>query len=518
MNQITLEDRLLESMALSAKEDFQPLLKNVRYDWTRKNATVENEQAADLVSKTVGIYGGIFKALKEKFKDERLQASKGEDAAYRAYMTYVAAQGTIDLLLKSSKGSISRSVSQSSRNTSIQFGATDFTTLSDVISQLTKEVGAQKDHIGLKYEIIAYLAGISTLAASFLSDEKSVKLKERFSTYQITGKNFEVTGLNVRTEKFVSDQSLRKQVQDVLVNPVSVQEIVGNSEAIDLIDREVACLLYYDPVEKRNPFMGFTQFLLLAGTPGTGKTMLANYAMNRAQEIAALYKKQLSLVKLDFEDRYQCGPLDNIRTQLTQVSEGNQAYVIFVDEIDTKIPSRESGKDGYKNEVIGEFLRFRGGGGYRNRGNYLVVATSNKPDGLDAALLDVFHLEQVQGPVTAEEKLQVLQNNLAKGVERGNVRIKEWEGIKDLLVVHNMSGREIYNIAMASEGKYRQVASALSGYGLKATDVESNISRMLDQGNGSFVTLDADVNAAILQQIKMREMENMSYLRRHILC
>ena len=82
----------------------------------------------------------------------------------------------------------------------------------------------------------------------------------------------------------------------MILDPVRRDDIVANEMGINIIETEVPCLLHYDSVEKRNPFLGFNQYILFVGDKGTGKTMMARYGMTLAKEVGEKNNISLSLV------------------------------------------------------------------------------------------------------------------------------------------------------------------------------------------------------------------------------
>jgi SpoVK/Ycf46/Vps4 family AAA+-type ATPase len=526
MKQITLEDYLLEAMAKVAKSDMKALISNLEINLTNKfERTTEAVQASDLAKKVMGIYGGIFNAMKSKMRDERTD-KKNQDEFFRAYWTYIAAEGCLNILGKSSSSTLVRTVGRRiPAEFNLGLSMTDNSALGDALKHYYKFILNSLSPENVNRDTKAYFQFLSNYAREKMDEPMLSRYKEQYKDITIVGKNFKVEGIKEKKKQVSKSQStgevqenFSKGLEEITLKPVKRQDIVGNQESIELVETEIPCLMYYDPNEGRNPFGGFQQYLMFVGRSGTGKTMLARYAMTMASEIAERVKKPVSLVKLNFEDKWQCGPLENIRNQLTQINDGNRIYIVFVDEIDTKIPSRTGdANQGYKNDIIGEFLRFRGDGDYINKGNYIVIATTNEPGEVDPAILRVFNVKKLPGPLTATEKVKVLYNNLLPGIKKGYVRVEqdEWEPIGKMLVEFDMMGGDIVNIANEAEQKYRKIASKLGddAFNLSASEIEKMVGDVITQGDFfEYITTGADIIQSIMKQAEKAKNVRESYL------
>lgn len=522
MKQITLEDHLLNAMASLTKRDMKALIENLEIDLSEKFRGSDGAfQTIDLVKNTIARYGAVYGSMKTKFNNMRTQNSRQEDEFLRLYWTYISSEGCLSFLRNGDEHqSMIYALERTPVNFSLTLDSTDQSTLSDALSNYSRFILNSSSPNHIKRDSVKYFEFLSRYAVGKMDNPLLAEHLEMYKDSVVIGKNFKVDGIKKpkaqlpgrRQAAEGQDSNFKKGLEEITLKPVKKEEIVGNKEGIELIETEIPCLLHYDPNEKRNPFFGFRQYILFAGKSGTGKTMLARYAMTLAGDIAEKNKKQLAMVKLNFEDRWQCGPLENIRDQLTEISEGNRIYIVFVDEIDTKIPSRTGGaREGYKNDVVGEFLRFRGEGDYINRGNYILIGTTNEPKKLDPAILSVFGIEELSGPVTAAEKVQVLYNSLTKGISQGYVKIKDWETIGKLLLEYGMTGRDIVNVAYCAEVKHRRIALRVP-YPPSASEKERMVCTILSRDGSEYITRDEDIIKSIAEQSEKSAKEKKSYL------
>lgn len=507
MKELTLEDYLLDSQSSLTKESYKYLIKNIKIKFYYNfGKTPEISNSSDLTSKIIGVFGGIYGALAHKLKDSR---NKDNDNFIRTYITYVSSQGILDLIQNGNDEVKSLNFKKYyDVNFSINFNDSDQKTKSDVINHFYRELITLPSLNDIQQEISGYYSKVSDYCLEILDSPLASKFKEEFSELKVIGKNFVIEGLQNRI-KFTSENQFMpkkndyaKGLTEFVLDPVKKDDIVANKQAIKLISDVIPCLMHYKCNEQKNAFDGFDSYILFVGEPGTGKTMLARYAMTYAKSIADQHNLPLSLVNLNFEDRFQYGPIENIRKQFSKINQGNRIYIVFLDEIDKKIPSAQGfSNEGYRNDVIGEFLKFRGGGDYINKGNYILIATSNTPDQIHPAILDVFNVVEVQGPKTIKEKTDVLYKNLYEGINSGYVKINDWNKIGELLGKYDLRARSIVNIAENSKRKKRAIAPEIN-YNLSLFEEYKLIQEIVSEVGNGYVSRDEDIIDSIIKESK----------------
>jgi hypothetical protein len=122
--------------------------------------------------------------------------------------------------------------------------------------------------------------------------------------------------------------------------------------------------------------------LILAGPPGTGKTIIAE---------ALALESNLNMVKLRNVREGLVGQSERNLTRAFDVIKALSPILVFVDEIDQAFGNRglgQSSDGGTSERIFGQILEFLGND--RNRGNVIWVTATNRPDVLDAALLRRF--------------------------------------------------------------------------------------------------------------------------------
>ena len=230
---------------------------------------------------------------------------------------------------------------------------------------------------------------------------------------------------------------------------INRSEIIGNGEAISKLERGVRNLLLYDPKSQSHPLqrgnsLGYQQGFLLLGDTGSGKTLSAKYAMSLGESLASTYNKKFSVMKFNMFSSYQEGGVQMLQSQLQEITQGDQAHFIFVDEIDTVFASRNEQAPHYQRMKLGEFMRFLDGD-YENKGNYILVATANDPEKVDRALKNA-RLERIYcpGPETAEERGEVLKLHLEGLGSKHD--IQEFGTLGTLAQEYQLTGRQLRDV------------------------------------------------------------------------
>jgi len=522
MEPIVLEDYLLNANAESTIYELKPLLDNLKINLVERfSKNSDSITAYDLVEKTIKRYGGVYKSLESPLKKVNIERL-APDEFLRLYMTYVSSEASKQLL--SNGDTMLKKMVYSSKvplDFKLTLETTNHRTLVDAVEHLANTAIRSSSPYKVKDYLKNYFDLLSMYSVNKMESPLFSKYKSLFEELSVEGRNFKVEGIKkIEFRKPQNDNGkdptgdeYTKGLEEFVLEPVGKDEIVGNEDGISLLERQIQCLMTYDVKEKRNPFKNqFKQFLLFAGKKGTGKTMLARYGMTFAREIAVNYKIPLSLVKLEFEDRYQDGPILNLQHQFKQISSGNNPYIVFIDEIDKKIPSDDDRK-GYRDAILREFLKFRGGGDYINKGNYVLTGTSNEPNRIHPPILDVFEVEEIRGPRTPEQRLQVLYNNLKLGIQQGYVRLSQsdWREIADLLKDCDLSGRDLFNIASSSVQKYLDIAKRLPK-NLSATETEKLIKKIMHDDGVEFTTNKKEVFKALKDFENVQRTKELSFV------
>lgn len=117
--------------------------------------------------------------------------------------------------------------------------------------------------------------------------------------------------------------------------------------------------------------------ILLKGPPGTGKTTIARILAHEAR--CNFY----SITPADINQMY-VGESEKRVRDLFAKARANPPAIIFVDEIDALLPTRQGGASVHSDKVVNQFLQEMDGLHPNNR--VFIVGATNRPDMLDQAL------------------------------------------------------------------------------------------------------------------------------------
>lgn len=319
----------------------------------------------------------------------------------------------------------------------------DKSTCAKIASAFLSEDNTFTNQVSLKQESDSsfLVSSIESLANNSWSNPQK-RLKDHFSNLNYILS--EQTSIK-NSKETIKEESKLKGIEEYVFDHINREDIIGNRQIIENIENIACALLHYSPSEKNNIF-DFNQYILLSGLPGTGKTLISKYIMTYASKIASKNNLNLKITHLNFEDRWQNGPLENIKEQLSTINKGINPYIVFIDEIDLKFSNRNQSNQRSEEQVLGELLRFRGGV-YPNYKNYLFIATTNKPQNIDYALKDVFLEYKIEPPKTIEEKINILKLKL-KEYEQSI----DWDIIKPHLN-NTLTGRKLEQISLSIKNK-----------------------------------------------------------------
>jgi len=136
-------------------------------------------------------------------------------------------------------------------------------------------------------------------------------------------------------------------------------------------------------VRKRPDYVSAAKSILMYGPPGTGKTMLAKASSNTLS--ATFFEAKASgLLSKYF------GESSKMISALFAKAKKMQPSLIFMDEIDSLAPSRDTGIDESSRRVLGQLLSEIDGFESRKEDRIIFMGATNKPWDLDDALLSRF--------------------------------------------------------------------------------------------------------------------------------
>ncbi len=200
------------------------------------------------------------------------------------------------------------------------------------------------------------------------------------------------TELSVRTEPIEVSE---------LARPSVTYEDVGGLEGELLRIREMIELPLKHPEIFSRLGIDPPKGILLYGSPGTGKTLIARAVANEAG--ANFHSIQGPEIMSKFYGQSE----ERLREMFAE-AEKNSPSVIFIDEVDSIAPRRDEVQGEVERRVVAQLLTLMDG--LTTRGNVIVIAATNREDAIDPALRRPgrFDREIEIGVPTAEGRLEIL--------------------------------------------------------------------------------------------------------------
>jgi len=197
-----------------------------------------------------------------------------------------------------------------------------------------------------------------------------------FRQAQAQGEQIGVTRQMVREHKAIVIQQMAKNLLEVKEPETGFEVVAGLKHAVDYFRRLVWRL--------HSGASDVPQAILLAGVPGCGKSFI----------VLAL-AKELNfpcLIMRNIRERWVGASEQNLE-QVLWIAESLAPCLIWIDEVDQALGQRTTGESadaGTSERMLARIWEFMGS--MKHRGRILWVATTNRPDLLDAATLDRFQI------------------------------------------------------------------------------------------------------------------------------
>lgn len=185
-----------------------------------------------------------------------------------------------------------------------------------------------------------------------------------------------------------SQQSSRDDVNSVHINIKrgggnGFKDIAGMAELKDTLRKQVIFVIHNKDIAEQYKIFP-PNGMLLYGPPGCGKTY---FAEKFAEETGFNYM----LIKAsDIASSWQDGPQQKVNN-LFELAEKNTPIVMCFDEFDAVVPDRSTFMSQHSAQVVNEFLTHMNNCSKRG---IFIVATSNRPDKIDPAILRTGRLDK----------------------------------------------------------------------------------------------------------------------------
>lgn len=407
---ITIDNTVLGGLVRLARNDYREFLTKLEQDVvTRSNGNFDRlEEAVKQASHTALMFASAYKAMSREVSQRKLFA---DDRIYgrkfaRMYAGFVAAKATENFLDVPAAKQSSQVMSRRAKSVNPELD--DYGLVAHVMESMSRRISNPQSTYAMRLDFSAYFREIQQCLLEDMSYKGCSACLDEVKDLHVQIGECSILGV-AKPETFSPQSEVRdpnemfkKPLQEYGFSPVGRDEIVGNDAAMRMLEDAVYGLMLYDAAADSNPVQkvgGFRQNFLLMGTPGVGKTLTARYAMTLAKSLARESGGEVFVTEPDFENAWENGAYLELQNIITTINNDTRPYIIFLDELDLKFPSRTQQSSHGSRQTLGAMLRWLSGGQV-NKGNYLVVATSNEPGSLDPALERRFGEGQIvcEGP------------------------------------------------------------------------------------------------------------------------
>ncbi|MBW3583374.1 MAG: CDC48 family AAA ATPase [Euryarchaeota archaeon] len=206
--------------------------------------------------------------------------------------------------------------------------------------------------------------------------------------------------------------------------------------------------------------------VLLHGSPGTGKTMIAKAVANESG--ANFYTINGPEIMSKFYGQSE----ENLRKTFEE-AEKNYPSIVFIDEIDAIAPKRDEVQGEVERRVVSQMLTLMDG--LKGRGKVIVIGATNRPDSIDQAL---------RRPGRFDREIEI--------------GVPDREGRLEILMIHtrNMPKAEDVDLEAISEKCYGYVGADLSA--LAREGAMQALRRYLPE-----IDLDKPIPAELLERMRV---------------
>ncbi len=187
---------------------------------------------------------------------------------------------------------------------------------------------------------------------------------------------------------------------------VTLDDVIGLEDAKKALYEAVEIPILHPNLVKKYDVQNI-KGIMMFGPPGTGKTMLMKAVANELEGVTLIVLSGSDIAKNGLENA-----LTTVKETFNRARE-NAPSIIFIDEIDALIPSRNDSSE-LSVQVTSEFLQQIDG--IRHSGSIVVVGSTNRPDIIDSALLRPGRMDKFifVPPPNRAERAKIFKSNLDK--------------------------------------------------------------------------------------------------------
>ena len=283
----------------------------------------------------------------------------------------------------------------------------------------------------------------TTMTGNPLFDAMLPLMDEQMTNFGFGDLRFMVVETTPKQAVFITDNTEIQlnpeavEVKEETTPDIAYEDIGGLEDEIKKIREMVELPLKHPEIFQRlgiDPPKG----VLLHGPPGTGKTLLAKAVANETNSHFVLINGP------EIMSKYYGQSEENLRKKFEE-AEKNAPSIIFIDEIDAIASKREETRGEVERRVVAQMLALMDG--LKSRGRVVVIAATNVPNILDAALRRPgrFDRELEISVPNKEGRLNILK------IHTRNMPMHKDVNLKDVAsITHGFVGADLASLAKES--------------------------------------------------------------------
>ncbi len=240
--------------------------------------------------------------------------------------------------------------------------------------------------------------------------------------------------------------------------------------------------------------------VLLYGPPGTGKTLLAKAV---AHETQAHFK---SVNAPEIMSKFVGEAEERIR-KIFKEAEENAPSIIFIDEIDSIAPKRETVVGEVERRVVAQILALMDG--LEARGNVIVIAATNRVNSLDEALRRPGRFDrEIEFPVPNKKARKEILQIHTRGMPLAEDGTNKVDLDHFASITHGFVGADL--AALGKEAAMKALRRYLPKIDLEAESIPQEILEELEVNKKDFINGLKDVQPSALREVAI-EIPNVKW-------